>query len=350
MTSSPLPPSSSTAATPSSDKGTAPKVSVLMLAYNQERYIGEAIRSVMLQETDFDYELVIGDDASTDGTSRICREWQERYPDRIVLPARPRNLGLQQNFLQTYACCRGRYVAICEGDDYWCDRRKLQLQADFLDRHPDYSTCFHRVVNYFEDRGTKSLSNGGQRETTDILDLARSNYISNVSALFRRNLFGPLPDWFARVSTYDYALHLLNAEHGKLYYMRRPMAVYRQHSHAIWSEAGADRKWDIALTVRELLIDHFRDRRPDVCDCLREAHTRICLSLMAYYRQRGDAPSAAQAEARLLAQRPGWTAADILRLEQTSRPGTMQRLKASLLKVLKWGRATVSRVVPLPRI
>jgi glycosyltransferase involved in cell wall biosynthesis len=233
------------------NNNTGLKVSVLMLTYNQERYINEAIRSVMLQETNFPFELVIGNDASTDCTGTICADWQKKYPEQIVLFNRKKNLGLQQNFIQTYAQCRGQYIAICEGDDFWTDKRKLQIQVDFLDTHPDYSTCFHRVINYYEDRGTKSLSNGGQKQDTDISDLARSNYISNVSALFRRGLFGELPEWFARVSTYDYAIHLLNAQFGKIHYIKRPMAVYRQHGKAIWSEAGTDRKLDIALVVRE---------------------------------------------------------------------------------------------------
>lgn len=117
-----------------------------MLTYNQERYINEAIRSVMLQETNFPFELVIGNDASTDCTGTICADWQKKYPEQIVLFNRKKNLGLQQNFIQTYAQCRGQYIAICEGDDFWTDKRKLQIQADFLDTHPDYSTCFHRVI------------------------------------------------------------------------------------------------------------------------------------------------------------------------------------------------------------
>ena len=117
-----------------------------MLTYNQERYINEAIRSVMLQETNFPFELVIGNDASTDCTGTICADWQKKYPEQIVLFNRKKNLGLQQNFIQTYTRCRGQYIAICEGDDFWTDKRKLQIQADFLDTHPDYSTCFHRVI------------------------------------------------------------------------------------------------------------------------------------------------------------------------------------------------------------
>ena len=217
------------------------KVSVLMLTYNQERYIDEAIRSVMLQETDFRFELVIGNDASTDRTDAICRKWRDAYPQQIRLFSRERNLGLIGNFLQTYANCRGMYVAICEGDDFWIDRHKLQIQADFLDAHPDCSTCFHRVINYFEDNGTKSLSNGGGQKTdTCLTDLARSNYITYVSAVFRKGLFGDFPDWFAQVSTYDYALHMLNAQYGDIHYINRPMAVYRQHGKAIWSMTGMD--------------------------------------------------------------------------------------------------------------
>lgn len=326
------------------------KVSVLMLTYNQERYIDEAIRSVMLQETDFPFELVIGNDASTDDTGRICEEWQKKHPAQIVLLNRKQNLGLQQNFMQTYARCRGRYIAICEGDDYWTNKRKLQWQTDFLDAHPDYSTCFHRVINYYEDRGTKSLSNGGQKPESDILDLARSNYISNVSALFRRGLFGELPEWFARVSTYDYAIHLLNAQYGKIHYMKRPMAVYRQHGNAIWSEAGMDKKLDIALVIRELLMEYFHEKRPDVYDCLRYAHAQICLNLIRHYRKAGKPEQIADVERRLLKYQPQWQPEDVRRMELPCPQSFPQKMKAAIRAVLKWGRANVSRCIPLPRI
>ncbi|MCD8184113.1 MAG: glycosyltransferase [Bacteroides sp.] len=326
------------------------KVSVLMLAYNQERYIDEAIRSVMLQETNFPFELVIGNDASTDATGSICEAWREKYPEQIVLFNRKENLGLQQNFTQTYAHCRGQYIAICEGDDFWTNKQKLQLQADFLDAHPDYSTCFHRVINYYEDRDMKSLSNGGQKEDTDILDLARSNYISNVSAMFRRNLFGELPEWFARVSTYDYAIHLLNAQYGKIHYMNRPMAVYRQHSNAIWSEAGMDKKLDIALVIRELLMDYFKTKRTDVYDCLRQAHAQICLSLIRYYLRSGQTEQVEHTEKRLLNYQPQWNMEDVKRMELPRPLSASQKAAACVRRMLKGGRATVSRFIPLPRI
>lgn len=284
-----------------------PKVSVLMLTYNQESYIDEAIRSVMLQQTDFDFELVIGNDASTDRTGERCEAWKLRYPEQIMLVNRERNLGLIGNFIATYELCRGTYIAICEGDDFWTDKTKLQRQADFLDVHPDFSTCFHRVINYYAESGTKSLSNGRRQQVdTDIRDLAQSNYISNVSVLFRRGLFGRLPDWFSQVSTYDYAIHMLNAAYGRIHYMKRPMAVYRQHRRAIWSRAQFYAKQDIGLKVRELLIAHFRETRPDVSELLRDAHTRFSLNDLYRYRRDGLADEAERLEKRLLALRPEW--------------------------------------------
>lgn len=325
------------------------KLSVLMLTYNQERYIDEAIRSVMSQKTDFPFELIIGNDASTDATGKVCRAWQERYPQQIVLLDREQNLGLQQNFIQTYAHCQGTYVAICEGDDFWTDKYKLQKQADFLDAHPDYSTCFHRVVNYFEDNGTKSLSNGGQKENTDICDLAHHNYISNVSAIFRRNLFGPLPEWFARVSTYDYAVHLLNAQYGKIHYMSRPMAVYRQHGAAIWSEAGMDKKLNIALQVRELLLDYFKENTA-VYPILRNSYREIALNLIRYYRSLANDAMIEDTRKRILYYYPEWTVSTIQEMEKETEPDFQQKLRQAIVGIVKKTRGIVSRFIPLPHI
>lgn len=327
------------------------KVSVLMLTYNQERYIDQAIRSVMLQQTDYPFELVIGDDASTDATGTICRAWQERYPQQIVLFDRKENLGLQQNFIQTYEQCRGEYVAICEGDDFWVSKHKLQRQVDFLESHPHYSTCFHRVINYYEENQSKSLSNGGQKTDTDIVDLARSNYISNVSALFRRNLFGPLPHWFAQVSTYDYAMHLLNAQYGKIHYMKQPMAVYRQHGKAIWSKADVDKKLTIALVIRELLMTYFKEKENEmVYEALLAAHTAICLNLKRYYCSIGKQNEAEETELLILKYHPQWSIEQVKELSKERKLTVKETLARQCTLCLKRCRALVSRCIPLPRI
>ena len=320
-----------------------------MLTYNQEYYINEAIRSVMLQKTDFPFELVIGNDASTDGTGELCSEWQKKHPQQIVLFNREQNLGLQQNFIQTYAHCQGEYIAICEGDDYWTDKHKLQRQVDFLDTNPDYSTCFHRVINYFEDRGTKSLSNGGQKTSTDILDLAASNYISNVSAIFRHGLFGELPEWFAQVSTYDYAIHLLNAQYGKIYYMKRPMAVYRQHGRAIWSEAGRDKKLFISMQIRELLMDYFHTN-PPVYSKLLHAHTQTALALIRYYKSQQLNKEVERIEAVIMSYHPEWTLEQVRQMEVIKNPTMKDRFHNGIRRFLKGGRELVSHLIPLPKI
>jgi len=325
------------------------KVSVLMLTYNHKNYIADAIESVIKQQTDFPFELVIGEDRSTDSTANICREYQKKYPEIIKLTINDKNLGLQENFIRSYNRCSGEYIAICEGDDFWTNKHKLQIQADFLDSHKEYSACFHRVINYYQYNGTKSLSNGGQKEDTTIIDLAKSNYISNVSAMFRRGLFGELPDWFTKVSTYDYAIHLLNAQYGKIHYMKTPMAVYRQHKSAIWSKAGTDKKLSIALQVRELLMDYFHDNK-EVLDALRGAHKAIATNLINYYHSINQEDEISSVEERIIKYNPNLSI-DLIR-QQTAHQSVSfkMKLKSYAFFCLKQARALVSRFIPLPRI
>src|SRR5665647_3605762 len=109
------------------------KVSVLMTTYNQDQYIRQGIESVLAQQASFAYELVIGEDCSTDGTRAICRAYQQQHPETIRLLAREKNLGAAENFLSALAECSGEYLAILDGDDFWPNPLKLQEQADCLD-------------------------------------------------------------------------------------------------------------------------------------------------------------------------------------------------------------------------
>ena len=125
-----------------------PKVSVIVLTYNQEDTIGEALDSVLAQEAPFPYEIVISDDCSYDSTPRICRDYADFYPDRVRFRQTPRNLGLVRNYYDTLRLCRGEYIADCAGDDRWTDPLKLFKQAELLDRHPETAiahTGWHRL-------------------------------------------------------------------------------------------------------------------------------------------------------------------------------------------------------------
>lgn len=116
-----------------------PLVSVLIAAYNQEKYIGQTLDSILMQQCSFDFEIIIGEDCSTDGTREICLEYQEKYPDQIVLCLNERNKGLLDNYFDIFLKCRGKYIADCGGDDYWLTTQKLQEQVDLLEKHGNVS-------------------------------------------------------------------------------------------------------------------------------------------------------------------------------------------------------------------
>ena len=121
---------------------TEPLVSVKMITYNHAPFIAEAIEGVLQQRTTFPFELVIGEDCSTDGTREIVFEYREKYPDVIRLITSDKNVGMNKNGMRVLKACRGKYLAICEGDDYWHHPYKLQKQADYLDRHPECGLVF----------------------------------------------------------------------------------------------------------------------------------------------------------------------------------------------------------------
>ncbi len=324
------------------------KVSVLMLAYNQLQYIDDAIRSVVLQQTNFDYELIIGDDGSTDGTMARCREWQQRYPNCIRVLDHRENVGLARNFVRTYNQANGKYIAICEADDFWTDRHKLQIQVDFLDSHPEYAMCFHRVVNYYQTDGSKSLSNGGQKPVMTINDVALCNYITNVSVCYRggRDLI-PLPAWMDQVTSYDLVMHLLSLQHGKVYYMRRVMAVYRKLETSIWTGGDRVRRSVISRKNRDLLMAYFKGKNQEVYDILRRSNARNCLDMANYMEAEGKHSEMEEYITKAREYQPAWTDDDIARERKLLLHTDTQ---SPLRQCISACRRIVSRFIPLPRI
>ena len=212
------------------------KVSVLMVTYNQEELIAKAIDSVLMQRTGFDYEIVIGEDCSTDNTRNIIIEFGKKYPDRFRLLLNEKNLGGHRNFAQTLHACKGKYVAILEGDDYWTSPEKLQRQADFLDDHPECAICFHNVTEFYKDgnRESHNFFDHVRKEFFTVEDLLPGNFIPTPSTMFRRGLFPELPDWYYSVKMGDWPLHILNALHGKIGYIDEVMAVHLNHQGGVW--------------------------------------------------------------------------------------------------------------------
>lgn len=130
-----------------------PLVSVVTITYNHERYIAKCIEGVLMQRVAFPMEFIIGEDCSTDGTRAICEEYARKYPELIKLITSDSNIGYNPNELRAMKAARGKYIAYCEGDDFWTDPLKLQKQVDFMESHPDYSVCFHRCRHYYDKDG-----------------------------------------------------------------------------------------------------------------------------------------------------------------------------------------------------
>jgi len=214
-----------------------PTVSICMVTYNQEKYITQAIDSVLMQETDFDYEIVIGEDCSTDKTRDIVRKYAEKYPDKIRALLHSYNLGLKgkNNFVATFKSCQGKYIAILEGDDYWTSPCKLQKQVDFLNNHTECTICFHSVKVISEDYNDEMLiipdkTRFNLSAIYTIHDLLKEDFIPTLSVVFRNDLFIEFPEWFFKYITGDYPLHLINAHYGDIGYIDEIMGIYRIHN------------------------------------------------------------------------------------------------------------------------
>ena len=205
------------------------KVSVCMICYNQAEYISTAIEGVLGQTSDYDIELIISDDCSTDNSKSVIESYREKYPTIVRVLTRDTNIGMMPNFIETLSSCKGDYVAICEGDDYWIDSLKIQKQVDFLEANKDYSICFSRVYELSNGvREISSINPWNEEKTFDIYDIAKGNFIHTPSVLFRNGLINPFPVWFAKSSVGDYVVHMLNARKGLIKYLPEPMAVYRR--------------------------------------------------------------------------------------------------------------------------
>jgi glycosyltransferase involved in cell wall biosynthesis len=250
------------------------KLSVLVTTYNHAPFIAQSLESVVGQVTDFDYEIVIADDCSTDGTRQLVEEFAARHPrqTRLILPEA--NLGDAGNpiFFLQLAAARGEYSAMLDGDDYWTEPTKLQRQVDLLDARPECSTCFHDVdVVYEDDRpGHRwhqevpfgQLTAKRPEPLTGVADIVRGNFIASCSAVFRTP--AELPDWFYRTPGVDWTLHVLNAERGPMAYIDESMGVYRIHGGGAWSarqsRLGTLEDIERLVSVHEAIDRHFHRR------------------------------------------------------------------------------------------
>lgn len=224
----------------------APLVSVWMITYNHEEFIAKAIESVIMQDTDFEFEIVIGEDCSTDSTRQICIDYQKRFPSLIRLITSESNVGFAVNGVRTFKACKGKYIALLEGDDYWTDPRKLQKQVSILEHHPEFVACHHWQkiavtndgVNY-EEKDAPTDGHGYFPNTIgSVKDIFENNLRLKSRTIMFRNIFLNgflLPDWFYKVPFLDVPLTMMLGKFGDFYFINEKMAVYRMTGSGVSS-------------------------------------------------------------------------------------------------------------------
>lgn len=221
-----------------------PLVSIIFITYNQEGYVAEAIDSFLMQKTNFDFEILIHDDASTDGTINILKSYQNKYPKMINLTLEKENQHSKNNLTfmkDLYSNCKGKYIAVCEGDDFWTDPQKLQKQVNMLEANPEYSICFHPVRVFFENKESKDTiyPKAGFGVTDFTIDnLLRENFIQTNSVMYRKQKYTNLP---TNILPFDWYMHLYHAKFGKIGFINEVMASYRRHNEGLWWESYNDK-------------------------------------------------------------------------------------------------------------
>jgi len=214
------------------------KVSVLCITYNHEKFIRQCLESILNQQTDFEFELIIHDDASTDKTVDIINEYRAKDP-RVKLIAQAKNQfqqGVRGMFLKfLLPLVKSQYIATCEGDDYFIDNQKLQKQVDFLDANSAHTVCFHPVKVVFEGSDKYSFFPGAKvvEQGINLENLLKSNFIQTNSAMYRRIDYAGLSK--ANFMPSDWYLHIYHAAQGSIAMLDEAMSVYRRHPDGVWS-------------------------------------------------------------------------------------------------------------------
>jgi len=265
------------------------KLSVAIITYNHEQYIGQAIESILAQKVNFEYEIVIGEDCSTDSTRAVITAFHRRYPERIKLLLRDQNVGAMRNFTGTIEACHGEYLALLEGDDYWIETDKLQKQINFLDAHPECAICCGRVRAQYE-AGTQNFDvrldvfpqlPAGSYTIENIL---KGNFIMTCTVVLRRKYIGQFPKWFFEMKLGDWPLCAMVARYGTIELVDEIMAAYRIHSGAVWSSMSQPIRAEECLRMLRALD---KELRYEYTGAIREGIASIYWNLALDSRSKG---------------------------------------------------------------
>ncbi len=215
-----------------------------------------------MQETTFPVEILIHDDASTDDTATVIREYAEQYPrlfKPILQTENQYSKGIKPHVTFNLARVQGKYIAICEGDDYWTSPEKLALQVALLESRPEVVGCFHDVEVHYDDasRAPHPMLGPDAKAVIGLEDLLTRNGIPTLSVMYRAGLHAAFPNWYDRMPFGDWPLHLLNAQHGSYRYIPQVMGTYRVHGQGMWSGIGRADQMQKTITILEAVNRHL---------------------------------------------------------------------------------------------
>lgn len=237
-----------------------PYISVMIITYNHERYISKAIESVLRQETSHSLEIVVSDDCSTDATRQIVWDYYKAHPQIIRYLFRPRNLGFQKNFIETLKSCRGRYVAVLDGDDYWVPPDKITNQIELLEANPDCILCFGRAMEFHEDdRSVTRVVPCLNGQKFSLNDLLKVDPIPTCTAVFRYDRMLEIPAWVEDMPMVDWVLWVLLAQNGSMIYLPKILGAYRKHSQGVWTSKSREEQ----IRSDEIFYHKMKDFLPE---------------------------------------------------------------------------------------
>jgi glycosyltransferase involved in cell wall biosynthesis len=222
-----------------------PLVSVCVTTYNHKNYIAECLDGILMQKTTFPFEIILGEDESTDGTREICQDYAEKHPDIIKLFLRSREDVIKINdkptgrfnFIENLNAAKGKYIALCEGDDYWTDPLKLQKQVDFLEANKTAVVCYHnaKIIDSTNDIISNSKLSDYYKKDFEQEELISGTFVLTLTMCFR-NCIKKFPSEFYKVKNGDTFLISMLGKHGSGKYLESiEDACYRVHSNGVWS-------------------------------------------------------------------------------------------------------------------
>ena len=264
------------------------KVSACIITYNHEKYLKDCIEGALMQNLSYDYEIIIGEDKSTDNSLAVCKKYRDKYPEKIKLFERIKNLGLVGNWKETLLNCNGDYIAICEGDDVWKDPDKLQKQVDFLEANPEYILT-HSDTQVIDEKGhiikESKLLDHFKRDISRT-ELKQGAFLLTPTLCFRNIFQKEILEGLPNVVNVDKLFISLLGVYGNgkgKYIESTPKSCYRVHKGGVWSKTSKiDRLKTKCNTEEKFLAFYNLKGEKGLCQYFRERLKKKTIYLLKY--------------------------------------------------------------------